>query len=193
MAIQPSVMIKSKGYEGTRLTIAGSYSSNQYLHYAEASGNRYYVNEISATQSDMGSVTFDAFLSFTASNATPWQFDLVPMQPGQSLIIDNFIVEGFKSDGTAQFLMQAFGGYRYSTTTLSKSGINYQYINDGLTGATAYFTASGTTSVSLVISGVAATNIDFDVHIRYIKSYHTLLNTSSGGGAWFPDPIIPTA
>ena len=186
-----SIVIKNKQYTGTRLTIVGSHSSNQYYHYSEAVGNRYFVNPISSTASPvMESVTFDGFLSFTSSDATSWTFDLVPMETGSTCIIDNFIVEGFKSDTTGHFIMQSMGAWRHTGSALTKSGINYQYINDGMTGATAYWTASATASIQLVIKGVSGV-VDWDVHIRYIKSYHTLVLGGGGGNPsapYYPPP-----
>jgi len=191
MANIQSIVIKNKRYEGTRLTIVGSHSSTNYYHYSEAVGHRYFVNPISSTASPtMESVTFDGFLSFTSSNTGTWTFDLVPMETGSTCIIDNFIVEGFKSDTTGQFLMQSMGCWRHTGSSLTKSGMNYQYINDGMVGATAYFTASGTSSIQLVISGVSAV-VDWDVHIRYIKSYHTLVLGGGGGNPsapYYPPP-----
>ena len=186
MAI-PSVIIKNKEYDGTRLTIVGSHSSNQYLHYSEAVGQRYFVNEITATQSSMESVTFQAFLSFTSSNTTAWQFDLIPMYSGETVILETKVL-GLKSDGSKGFLMNSFGGYRHSGSALTKigGGITYDYKTD-FTGATAYFTASATASISLIIQGTSGENIDFDVHINYTKGFHTLI-AGGGGGVWFPPP-----
>lgn len=187
-----SLIIKNKIYDGTRLTIVGSQSGTRYYHYSEANGTRYYVNPISSTASPtLEAVTFDAYLSFTSSNSQTWDFTLIPMDTSNTCIVTTR-VSGLKSDGSKGFLMNSFGGYRHSGSALTKIGgsFDYTYLSD-FTGATAYFTASGTSSVNLVITGTSEV-IDWDVYINYSKGFHTLSGGGGGGGVWYPDPPPPT-
>jgi len=190
MAIQ-SVMIKNKEYDGVRLTIVGSQSGGQYYHYSEAVGIRNFVNEIGNPTSSMDSVSFNAYLSFTSSGVQTWDFSLIPMEYGTTAIVETRLL-GMKSDGTKGFLMNSFGGYRHSGSALTKIGgsFTYDYKSD-FTGATAYFTASATASVNLVIIGSSGDVIDWDVHIKYTKGYHSLTIPSGIpiDRPWYPPPL----
>ncbi len=191
MAVTKNLIIKNKEYDSTRLFIIGSQSSNQNYYYTEASGTRYYINALGATaDATIESVTTNAFLSFTSSSSATWSFDLIPMSPGNTCIIETKVL-GMKSDGSGSFLMFARGGYRHSGSSLVKIGgsIDYLYKND-LSGASASFDVIGTSSVCLKINGVAGGSIDYDVHIDYTKSYHSL-TFPNGGGAWLPPNIDP--
>ena len=191
MAVQ-SVMIKNKSYDGVRLTISGTQSGNNYFHYSEAIGVRHFVNEVGSQTASMDSVSFNAYLSFTSSGTASWNFTLIPMEYETTVMLCTKIL-GMKSDGTKGFLMDSFGGYRHSGSALTKIGgqINYSYLTD-FTGATAYFTASATASVNLVIQGSSGDVIDWDVHICYTKGYHTLSAPAPVGipvaPPWYPPP-----
>lgn len=193
MSVVQSVMIKNKLYDGVRLTIVGSQSGSQYYHYSEALGVRNFVNEIGSPTASMDSVSFQAYLSFTSSGTQSFNFTLIPMEYGSTVMLDTKVL-GMKSDGTKGFLMDSFGGYRHSGSSLSKIGgqIQYSYLTD-FTGATAYFTASATASVNLVIGGSSGDVIDWDVHIFYTKGYHTLTMASGGGGGGYIPPWYPPA
>lgn len=180
-------MIKNKLYDSVRLTIVGNQSGNQHYHYSEAYGVRNFINAASSTQSFMDSVSFQAYLSFTSSGTQSWNFNLIPMDYGHTAIINTQVL-GLKSDGTKGFVMNSFGGWRHSGSSLVRIGgsITYDYKTD-FTGATAYFTASGTSSVNLIIVGSSGDVIDWDVHINYTKGFHTL--TIQPGGSlpiWYP-------
>lgn len=189
MSATASLIIKNKIYEGTRLTIVGSQSGNRWLHYSEANGTRYYVNPITTESSSLEAVTFDAYLSFTSSNTTPWAFSLIPMDTGHSVVL-NTQMTGNKQDGSKMFVLNSFGAYKHTGSALSVcgSGISYTIMSD-FTGATAYFTASGTSSVNLVVVGTSEI-IDWDIFIRYTKGYHTLV-AGGGGGVVAPPPWYP--
>lgn len=191
MAIVKSTMVKNKEYDGVRLTIVGSQSGDQYYHYTEAVGYRNYVSSVGSTQSGLESVSFDAYLSFTSSGTQSWNFTLIPMEYATTAIVETKVL-GLKSDGTKGFLMNTFGGYRHSGSALTKIGgsFTYDYKSD-FTGATAYFTASATSSVNLIIQGTSGEVIDWDVHIKYSKGMHSLTSPSSNPNPpWFPQPPI---
>lgn len=189
-----SSIVKNKEYDSVRLTISATNSGATTRYYSEAAGYRYFYNTISSTASaSMEAVTFNAYLSFTSSNANTWNFTLIPMDYGHTVMLETKVL-GMRSDGSKGFMMNSFGGYRHAGSSLSKIGnIQYTYCSDFTGGATAYFTASGTSSVNLVIGGESSTIIDWDVHIKYTKGYHTLVSGGGGGGGtpippWFPAP-----
>ena len=196
MATQ-SVMIRNKEYDGTRLTLIGVESGVNHIFYSEASGTRYFINEIGNPTASMDSVTFKAHLTFTSSGTQSWNFNLVPMNTGETIII-NTKVSALNHDGTKAYIMSAFGGYKHSGGTLSVVGSGFWYtsMND-FTGASASFTSSATASIRLITSGAVNQVIDWDIHIDYTKGYHSLSNisfASPGGGVpidrhpWYPPP-----
>lgn len=186
MAIQ-SVMIKNKPYDDVRLTIVGSQSGTYYYHYSEAQGTRYFVNEIGNPTSSMDSVTFKAHLTFTSSGTQSWGFNLIPMNVGETALLDTKI-SAINSGSTKGYIMSSFGGYRHSGTTLTAigGGISYSTTTD-FTGASASFSTTATASIDLIVKGEVGEVIDWDIHISYTKGYHRLV-TSGGGGGWYPDP-----
>lgn len=182
-----SIMIKNNNYDGTRLTLVGSQSGIQTVHYSEASGTRYYVNQLSGTQSSMDSVTFNAHLTFTSSGTQSWEFKLIPMNIGETALI-NTKVSAINSSGSKGYMMNSFGGYRHSGTSLVAvgTGMTYTHLTD-FTSASASFGVSGTASITLKTTGQTSEVIDWDIHISYTKGYHTLV-APSGGGGWYPAP-----
>lgn len=183
-------IVKNKEYDGVRLTISGTASGSASTYYTEAVGYRYFYNQIGSTSSNMESVSFNAYLSFTTSNAATHSFTLIPMDYGHTVMLETRVL-GLKSDGSKGFMMNSFGGYRHAGSSLSKIGnIQYTYCSDFTGGATAYFTNFGTSSVNLVIGGESSTTIDWDIHIKYTKGYHTLVAGSSGpvNPPWYPSP-----
>lgn len=175
MANINSLIIKNKLYDNTRLTIVGSQSGNSYIHYSEANGTRFYVNQLTATgPAPLETITFNAYLSFTSSGTQSWNFKLIPVNVGNTVIMQTKIL-GMKSDGTKAFLMNSFGGWKHSGSTLTTIGgpLTYDYKTD-FTGATAYFTASATASIDMIIKGSSGDIIDWDVYIDYTVGYHSL-------------------
>ena len=177
-------IVKNKAYDNIRLSVSATASGTSSTYYTEAVGYRYFYNAITATYSDMESVTFNAYLSFTSSSAATYSFTLIPMDYGETVMLETKVV-GFS--GTKGFMMDSFGGYKHIGGTLSKVGnIQYTYCSDFTGGATAYFINSATSSVNLVIGGESSTTIDWDVHIKYTKGYHSGFVPGGGGGGSIP-------
>ena len=190
MAIIKNLLTKNRRYENSRLVIVGSQSSDQVYYYTEATGNRYYYNLVGGTNSnfDMESATFETFLSFTMSGATTYTFDIVPMTTGNSCFLD-FKCVALNQSGSKGYLMKSFGGYRHTGSALSIVGgsIDYSSKTD-FTSASASFTASGTSSIQLRVSGQTSETIDWDIHIKYYKGFHDLLTGGGGGDIIYPKP-----
>ena len=184
-----SIMIKNNTYDGTRLTLVGSQSGIQTVHYSEASGTRYYVNQLSGTQSSMDSVTFNAHLTFTSSGTQSWEFKLIPMNIGETALI-NTKISAINSSGSKGYLMNSFGGYRHSGSALTAigTGMTYTHLTD-FTSASASFGVTGTSSIKLTTTGQTSEVIDWDIHISYTKGYHTLVQ--SGDAIIIPPPWYP--
>ncbi len=188
MAVVQSVMVKNKEYDGVRLTIVGSQSGNQYYNYSEAWGVRNYINEITNPTASLDSVSFNAYLSFTSSGTSMWQFDLIPMSIGDTVMVESQIV-GLNSDGSKGYVCNIFGGFRHSGATLSAigSGATYTTKTD-FSSASVSLGTTGTQSVTFKVAGDAGEVIDWNLHIKYTKGFHTLTFGGGGGGSWYPVP-----
>lgn len=188
MAIKKNLLLRNRHYENARLTIVGSQSTDTVYYYTEATGNRYYYNLVSSTATaSMESATFESFLSFTMSGSGTYTFNIVPMEVGTTVFLD-FKVVGLNSSGSKGYLMKSFGGYRHTGSALTAIGGSLTYdTKTDFTSASASFTTNGTASVRLVVSGQTSETIDWDVHLKYIKGFHTLSSGASGG----PTPIYP--
>lgn len=191
-------IVKSKEYDGVRLTLVGSMSSTQYYHYAEALGTRHYINEIGSTAGqDLDAASFNTYMSFTSSGTETWDFTLIPMSTGETVMIETNI-SGLNSDGSKGFTSHIFGSYRHSGSALTTIGPSLDYFikNDFTTAVHASFSAHGTSSINLKIYGDSGQVIDWDLHIKYTKGFHPL-TTGGGGGSnppvIYPPPSNPTA
>ncbi len=182
MAIIKNLLTRNNQYSGVRLVIQGSQSSDTHYYYTEAAGDRYYFNQISSTASaDMEAATFRSFLSFTMSNFQTFTFSLIPMNTGESVMIETRVV-GVNSSGSKAYMMRSFGGFRHSGSTLQAVGGSLQYdTKTDFTSASASFTASGTQSIILRVSGQTSETIDWDIHINYTKGFHSLSYAGSTG------------
>lgn len=175
MAIVKNLLTRNNQYNGVRLVIQGQQGSDTHYYYTEASGDRYYFNQVSSTaSSDMEAATFRSFLSFTMSNFQTFTFSLIPMLSGESCMIETRVV-GVNKTGTKSYMMKSFGGFRHSGSTLQVIGgsITYDTKSD-FTSASASFTASGTQSIIMRVTGQTSEEIDFDVYIDYRKGFHSL-------------------
>jgi hypothetical protein len=188
MAIK-NLLIKNNHYENVRLTIVGSQSGVEHYYYTEASGNRYYYTALGGTAApDMESATFDSFLSFTMSGAVTYQYNLIPMLPEESVMIETNVV-GINLDGSKGYVMKSFGGYRHNGSSLSLIGGSIDYTTKtDFTTASASFVVVGTQSVALRVTGQTSQTIDWNVYIRYTKGFHALTFT---GPVPPPKPIYP--
>lgn len=191
MAIIKNLLTRNNQYSGVRLVIQGQQSNNVHYYYTEATGDRYYFNQVSSTASaDMESATFRSFLSFTMSNFQTFTFSLIPMESGESVMIETKVV-GINSSGSKAYMMQSFGGFRHNGSTLQAVGGSLIYdTRTDFTSASASFTASATASIILRVSGQTSETIDWDVHINYTKGFHSL--SYAGSTATPPSkPIYP--
>jgi hypothetical protein len=87
-----------------------------------------------------------------------------------------------------------FGGFRHTGTALSIIGgtIDYETKTDFTSAVGVSFSASGTQSVRMVLTGQTSEVIDWDIYVNYTKGYHTLTTGGGGGGGggtpWYPVP-----
>lgn len=189
MAVVQSTVIKNKEYDGVRLTIVGSQSGNQYYNYSEAWGVRNYINEINNPTQSLDSVSFNAYISFTSSGTTQWDFDLIPMSTGDTVLVETNVV-GLNSDGSKGYVANIFGGFRHSGMTLSAIGTGIQYTTrTDFSSAGVSMGTTGTSSVKFKVAGDAGQVIDWNLHIKYTKGFHTLTQ----GGQGVAPPWYPTA
>lgn len=185
------LQFKNKLYDSTRLTIVGSQSGTQNLYYSEANGDRFYYTFVGATAApDMQAASFNSFLSFTMSNAATYTFDLVPMQVGETVMIDTHIM-GLNGPSLKGYVGRVFGGFKHSGSTLTMIGssLDYNTKTDFVATCKAEFYVNGTQSVSLRVVGQAGEFIDWDVFISYSKSFHSI--SLGPGGDPSSKPIYP--
>jgi uncharacterized protein RhaS with RHS repeats len=182
MAIVKNLLTRNNQYNGVRLVIQGQQASDTHYYYTEAAGDRYYFNQVSSTASaDMESATFRSFLSFTMSNFQSFTFSLIPMEAGESCMIETRVV-GINKTGSKGYMMRSFGGFRHSGSTLQAIGGTLQYdTRTDFTSASASFTASATASIVLRVTGQTSETIDWDVHISYTKGFHSLSYAGTTG------------
>ena len=187
MAVK-NTLFKNNNYEKVRLVITGSQSGVENYYYTEADGDRYYYTTISSTASPiMESASFHSYLSCTMSNNVSYTFNLVPMFVGETCMIETK-ASCINQSGSKGYLVDSFGGFRHTGSALSIVGstINYTTKTDFSTVA-ATFTANGTASVRLTLTGQTSEVLDWDVYIKYTKGFHTLTTGGGGGGVIYPE------
>ena len=187
-----NLLIKNNTYDGVRAVIQASQSGVDNYYYTEARGDRYYYSITGATAAPrLETVTFDAYLSFTMSGAVTYTLDIIPMSTGETCFLD-VQCTAVNSSCSKGYVAKAFGGFRHTGSTLAKiqNQIDIQYHSDFSSGVAMDFSAAGTQSVRMSISGVAGETIDWDIYLKYTKGYHTLTTGggSGGGTPWYPTP-----
>ena len=172
-----NLLVKNIPFDRVRAVITASQSGTAFTYYSEGEGNRFYVNAVSSTASPvMEAASFTSFLSFTMSGAVSYSFDLIPLSSGNSTIIDTYIY-GQNSAGSKGFVQHSVGAFRHSGSSISiVGGSMVTDTRTDFTSVAASWTASGTQSVKLTVTGQTSENIDFDVHIHYKKGFHTILS-----------------
>lgn len=194
MAIK-NLLIKNNTYNGVRAVITASQSGVINYYYTEARGDRYYYTITGATASPtLETVSFNAYLSFTMSNAAVYELQMIPMKTGDTCFL-NMSCSAINSTGSKGYLSKVFGGFRHSGSALSVIGgsIDYETKTDFTTVGVS-FSAYGTQSVRMVLTGQTSETIDWDIYVNYTKGYHTL-TTGGGGGSqeadpWYPQPPL---
>lgn len=189
---QKKLISKVNPFSGVRAVITGTQSGASQTWYSEGRGDRFYVNEITATASPvLESATFVSYLSFTMSGLTTTKFDLIPMSTGESAFIET-IIYGQNSGATAGYCERFFSAWRHSGSALTLVGgtVSSTKLSDFTTVGTNWST-TGTQSINFTITGQTGQVIDFDVHIRYTKGTHKILTGGSSGGSI--SPIYPTS
>lgn len=191
MAIK-GLLIKNNKYDGVRAVIQASQSSIYNYYYTEAQGDRYYFTITGSTASkSMESASFESYLAFTMSGATTYDFTLIPMSPGETCFIETK-ASCANSSSSKGYIVDTFGGFRHTGSTLPIIGstINYTTKTDFTTvGIT--FSASGTQSINMKVTGQTSEVLDWDVYIKYTKMFHTLTSTPGGGGGGVIYPVPP--
>ena len=190
MAIK-NLLIKNNTYGGVRAVIQASQSGVDNYYYTEARGDRYYYSITGSTQSPrLETVTFDAYLSFTMSGAVTYTLDIIPMSTGETCFLD-VQCTAVNASCSKGYVAKAFGGFRHTGSTLAKiqNQIDITNHSDFSAAVKMDFSAAGTQSVRMTLTGVASETIDWDIYLKYTKGYHTLTTGGSGGGTpWYPVP-----
>lgn len=188
-----NLLIKNNTYNGVRAVIQASQSGVTNYYYTEARGDRYYYSITGSTQSPtLETVNFNAYLSFTMSNAVTYELQMIPMGKGDTCFL-NMSCTAINASGSKGYLSKVFGGFRHTGSALSVIGgsIDYETKTDFTTVGVS-FSAYGTQSVRMVLTGQTSEVIDWDIYVNYTKGYHTLTTGGGGGGGgatpWYPTP-----
>jgi len=186
-----NLLIKNNTYDGVRAVIQASQSGVNNFYYTEARGDRYYYSITGSTASPvLETVNFNAYLSFTMSGAVTYELKMIPMAKGDTCFL-NMSCSAVNASGSKGYLSKVFGGFRHTGSALSIVGgsIDYETKTDFTSAVGVSFSASGTQSVRMVLTGQASEVIDWDIYVNYTKGYHTLI--TGGGGVSVPDPWYP--
>lgn len=184
-----NLLVKNIPFDRVRAVITASQSSVAYTYYSEGQGNRYYVNSVTSTASStMESATFESYLSFTMSGNQTYSFDLVPMDKGNSVVI-NTIIYAQNSSATKGFAQSSFGAWKHSGSTLTDVGTGMvdTTTTDFSSGVHADWSAAATASVRLTCVNTTSEVLDWDIHISYKKGFHSIATNTT------QKPIYPEA
>lgn len=186
-----NLLVKNKAFDRVRAVINASQSSTAFTYYSEGQGNRFYVNAVSSLASPvLEAANFESFLSFTMSGFATFSFNLIPMATGNSCVVETTIYAQNQA-ATLGFCQQTFGAFRHNgTSLLSVGGSPNNIIKTDFSTVSATFSASGTQSVKLTCVGQSGQVIDWDIHIKYKKGFHTILNPLQTGLIY---PELPTS
>lgn len=183
-----NTLFRFKPYDGVRLVYNTFISGVENTYYAEASGNRYYYSILGGSASDMEAASFNSFISVTMSNYKVYTFDAIPMEPGETVFIES-IAMAMNSTGSKAFLSKTWGGFRHSGTAIKEIGGTGSFtytVQKDFTGCNFEWFPTGTQSISFNLVGQNSETLDWDVHIKYTKGFHTI---TSGGSP--TKPIYP--
>ena len=186
-----NLLVKNIPFDRVRAVINASQSSTAFTYYSEGEGNRFYVNALSSTASPvLEAANFQSFLSFTMSGFATFSFNLIPMTTGNSCVIETTIYAQNSTAGLG-FCQQTFGAFRHTGSSLvSVGGDPNNITKTDFSTVSATFSASGTQSVKLTCVGQTGQLIDWDIHIKYKKGFHTILNPQQSGPIY---PELPTS
>jgi hypothetical protein len=186
-----NTLFRNKPYDNVRLIYTTFISGVETDYYAEASGNRFYYSILGSTaSSDMESATFKSFISITMSNYKVYTFDAIPMEPGETVLIESTAI-GMNSSGSKAFISKTFGGFRHSGSEIKiiggTSAFTYSVHKD-FTGCDFEWFPNATQSIQFNVVGQNSETIDWDIHIEYTKGFHSI-----SSGSQLPKPIYPPA
>lgn len=185
-----NLIIKQKPFSQVRSLVGVSQSSVQNIYYVEGSGNRYYVNQVTATATPvLEAATFQSFISFTMSGFATYSMTLVPMAFGESAFIDMHIYCQ-NSNATKGYAERIMTAYRHSGSSLSRIGAIQSTKVSDFTTVSITFSTTATQSINLIAVGQTGETLDFDVYIDYRKGFHSVLALSTPQTT---TPIYPTS
>ena len=188
-----NLLTRNYPYNGVRAVINASQSGVAFTYFVEGGGERYYVNRISSTASVMESASFQSFMSFTMSGFATYSVDLIPMESGETAMIDTHVV-ALNSSGSKGYVARFFGGFRHSGSQLAAIGGSIDSnVKTDFSTVVVSFTQSGTASVQMRLVGQTSETLDWDVHVAYTKGFHSIGSSQSTTPPIYPKPNNPTS
>lgn len=184
------LLFKNIPYDKTRMTIAATQSGVVNYYYTEAAGSRFYYTFIGATAApDLQAASYEGFISFTMSGAVTHEFNVCPLNDGETVMFNTEIAT-LNIDGSKGYLLDSFGGYRHNGTAISMIGSSITYtVKTDFTGVSASLFIIGTQSIGIRCIGQSSETLDWNMHIQYKKGFHSVIH--GPGGDPSGKPIYP--
>lgn len=186
------LLFKNKPYDGVRLTIAATQSGVINYFYTEAIGERYYYTFINSTEPpSLEAATFKAFLSFTQSGISTHEFNIIPIQDGETCML-NIKAIALNASATKAYMMETYGGFRHDGSNIYMIGgtMSYNHRSDYTSAQlTTEVRKSGTQSIVLRCIFSTSDTVNWDIHLDYTKGFHSII--FGPGGDPSSRPIYP--
>jgi hypothetical protein len=185
-----SILFRNKPFETVRLTYTTFILGEEVTYFSEGRGTRYYYSLISSTNSTpaMEASTFESFLSFTMSNYNVRDIDVIPMEPGELVVIES-TATAINTNGTKAYTNKAYGSYRHSGSQLKivggTSSFTYSVSTD-FTGVDLWFGAWDRDRILRVDIVATGTSTGFNVTIPKLSpqssGWEWVLRADNSGG-----------
>lgn len=181
------LLIRNIGFDESRTLITASYSGGSDKLWTEGYGRRYYLDQLGTTFSNnIDATEYSTYLTFTTLNTTMKEFFVTQMNPAETLLIELYVL-ALKDDGTAGFSSRWRQFFRRGNTggvaNVGNASSDTSFDGSMNCSITARTVTGG---VWLQFLGVNVHTIDWNVHLKYYKGYHKLIDPGS-----IPSPIDP--
>lgn len=181
------LLIRNIGFDGTRTLITASSSAGPEKIWTEGTGRRYYLDQLGTTFSSAVDATeYNTYLTFTTTNTNLKEFFITQMNTGETLHVE-LTAMAMKDDGSAAYGNQWSQLFRRgSTGSVVQIGSPVQNEKYDGTMNCDISVRTITNGVYLQFLGPSSHIIDWNIHLRYLKGYHRLVDPGS-----IPSPIDP--
>ena len=182
-----NLLIRNIGFDEARILITASHSSGPDKIWTEGYGRRYYLDQIGTTFSNnLDATEYSNYLTFTTVNTAPKEFFVTQMNTAETMRLE-LIVLAIKDDGTAGYSNDYMQFYRRgSSGNVVKVGTHTDDEKHDGTMNCDITTRVVSNGVWVKFTGVTSHTIDWNVHLKYYKGYHRLIDPNA-----IPSPVDP--